>query len=300
MKRLLFTVALLVSAAKAQVSSYQPPRIQSITQITPTGGSAGAFLRYHVMLIHGTDDKPLLATPVYSGPLPSSVSGSVGFDLSHDDMDVAMSVKSSSVIGAYKLESLRINHTAGSTTYNRDGTITHSGYPAAGLASTHSLNFPLADFSVVAPGGQLPPPAGAGAGAKLYPINMSAILTLGAAPIGIGFVLSDDSGGSSGGKAKLLVRAVGPGLARLGAGGAGTDPVLTINTQPEFTIDDWSTNSANAAACEDAANRAGAFPLEQGSKDAAAVIEVPVGPLTVTVRNSGQSGSVLLEVYRVP
>jgi hypothetical protein len=45
----------------------------------------------------------------------------------------------------------------------------------------------------------------------------------------------------------------------------------------------------------------GAFPIDVGSKDAAIVIDAPPGALTVVVGlASGQSGTVIVEIYRVP
>ncbi|MBI5689268.1 MAG: hypothetical protein HZC55_04165 [Verrucomicrobia bacterium] len=297
-----FLLGLAACTGMAQVAAYVPPTIQSLSQISPTGGSAGALLRFQVLLRHGTDPKPLIFSPTYSGGLPSSVESSTAWDSSYDKMDLVMIVKSTSVIGAYKLEELRVTHSAGYTIYKRDGTIAHQGYLSTGLAARHTLNFALADFSVVAPGGVLPPPAlTPAATVKLYPVNMSAIVPLQpGSSVTIGFVISGSDTSAPAAASKLLVRAVGPGLTKFGVGSSSTDPRLTINATTSITVDNWNETAENTAACEAAVIATGAFPLDRGSKDAAIVVDVPPGALTVSIRNTGAGGDILVEVYRIP
>jgi hypothetical protein len=81
---------------------------------------------------------------------------------------------------------------------------------------------------------------------------------------------------------KVLIRGMGPTLARQGLGGVLANPVLRIwkgNTQIASN-DDWSSD--NAVAIDAAAMQVGAFPLEQVSGI------------------NGTTGIALVEVYDVP
>lgn len=100
----------------------------------------------------------------------------------------------------------------------------------------------------------------------------------------------------------VLVRAVGPGLAGFGVGDTMADPYLTLykGRTPIYFNGDWSMRPDQAEIAA-AAQRAGAFPLAAGSKDAALLVQLPPGSYTAQVEpESGSAGNVLLEVYRVP
>jgi hypothetical protein len=102
----------------------------------------------------------------------------------------------------------------------------------------------------------------------------------------------------------VLVRAIGPGLARFNVPGAHPDPWLTVKRNGQTIVgnDDW-TNQADRALVEAIAARVGAFPLEQGSYDAAQFVILPPGAYTVHVgsdRSDVFSGEVLVEIYSVP
>ncbi len=102
----------------------------------------------------------------------------------------------------------------------------------------------------------------------------------------------------------VLVRAVGPGLAKFGVSNALADPFLTVKQNGEtlHTNDDWSAGP-DAGLIAAAAARAGGFPLEAGSKDAARVLVLPPGVYTVHATTAGPAiagGSVLVEVYSLP
>jgi hypothetical protein len=61
--------------------------------------------------------------------------------------------------------------------------------------------------------------------------------------------------------------------------------------------DNWGDDPAVAAA----ATQAGAFPLNAGSKDAAAVVTLNPGLYTVVVTGVGSAtGAVLIEIYELP
>ncbi len=98
------------------------------------------------------------------------------------------------------------------------------------------------------------------------------------------------------GTKRVLIRAVGPGLAAFGLGGTMADPKLTLfqgNTKIAEN-DDWS-----AANIGSAFTATGAFAISAGSKDAALVTDLAAGKdYSVQVTNaSGTGGLVIIEVY---
>ena len=98
------------------------------------------------------------------------------------------------------------------------------------------------------------------------------------------------------GTKRVLIRAVGPGLAAFGLEGTMADPKFAVfqgSTQVAAN-DDWS-----AANIGSAFSATGAFALPAGSKDSALVTDLAAGrDYTVQVTNaSGNGGIVLIEVY---
>lgn len=97
----------------------------------------------------------------------------------------------------------------------------------------------------------------------------------------------------------LLIRAVGPQLRSYGVGSAMSDPRLDLfrGAEPDWTIDDWSeTPDADAFAVATA--EVHAFPLADGSKDAATLASFSPGVLTAHAQiGSGGPGVALLEFY---
>ncbi len=97
----------------------------------------------------------------------------------------------------------------------------------------------------------------------------------------------------------LLVRAVGPGLGGFGVEGVLADPRLTVFDAAGRVIatnDNWESDGGGVAVPE-VAGAAGAFALAAGSKDAAAVVRVGAGALTIHVAAAdGASGVVLIEL----
>jgi hypothetical protein len=162
---------------------------------------------------------------------------------------------------------------------------------AVNFVGTISNNVTVVDDS------QTPPPATGGGEVVAPPVpaplmNLStrAMLTAGGV-LNPGFVV----GGT--GARRVLVRAIGPGLAQFGVSGVMANPVVTVfrGAQEVGGNDDWggsTTLQATFAAV-------GAFGLPIGSRDAAVVLTLPPGAYTATVRAVGavESGEVLLEVY---
>ncbi len=98
---------------------------------------------------------------------------------------------------------------------------------------------------------------------------------------------------------RVLLRAVGPGLANLGVASPLADPVLTLRHATLGVIrqvDDWGDHNDVATA----AAQVGAFSLTAGSTDAALITDLPPGAYTIAATgNNGATGIVLLEIYLV-
>jgi len=101
---------------------------------------------------------------------------------------------------------------------------------------------------------------------------------------------------------RILIRGVGPGLAPFGVTGRLADPVLLLNRGEDrlATNDDWS-GPDGADIPPGLFDLVGAFPLEEGSRDAALLLWLEPGVYTAEVRSADeQTGLVLVEVYAVP
>ena len=134
--------------------------------------------------------------------------------------------------------------------------------------------------------------------ASLRLVNASALAYAGAGDDALipGFVISGE------GNVRVLVRAVGPGLAAFGVSGAMSDPKMTLysGTTVVGANNDWE-NATNAAEVASAARAVSAFALAPRSFDAALLVTLPAGAYTANVSpDAGEAGAVLLEVYVVP
>lgn len=99
----------------------------------------------------------------------------------------------------------------------------------------------------------------------------------------------------------LLIRAVGPSLAKHGVSDVLSDPVLSVYAGSELIAqsNDWSL-AANAEEIAAEAARVGAFPLDADSADAALLITLAPGAYTFHVTGAnGATGVALCEVYTV-
>jgi probable HAF family extracellular repeat protein len=129
-------------------------------------------------------------------------------------------------------------------------------------------------------------------------INGSARVRVGTGDeIGIvGFVLAGEN------PCKVLIRAVGPTLAQFGVSGVLADPVLWLHRSGAAVMgnDNWGTAAgfplmANTAAAIEA------FPLPDGSKDAALLLQLEPGTYTAHVSGAdGDTGVALIELCLVP
>jgi len=100
---------------------------------------------------------------------------------------------------------------------------------------------------------------------------------------------------------KILLRAVGPTLTRFGLGNVLGDPHLSVISGSNTIVenDNWTDNPGflNTAAV---AKTVGAFELDNGSFDAAVVVNLNPGAYTVKVSGvGGLTGICLVEVYYV-
>lgn len=102
-------------------------------------------------------------------------------------------------------------------------------------------------------------------------------------------------------RATLLIRGIGPTLARFGVSSPLAAPSLQINQQTRVIAsnDGWE-KAANAAQITTAANSVGAFALQPGALDCAALVQLEPGTYTVTIGALGGTvGDVLAEIYDV-
>ena len=105
-----------------------------------------------------------------------------------------------------------------------------------------------------------------------------------------GFVVTGDAGTVQ----RLLLRGVGPGLAKFGVAGALADPVIKVYNSAGALVasnDNWSGADIAALA---------PFALDAASKDAALVYSFTPGAYTLEVSTTGTAGEALAEIYSVP
>lgn len=137
--------------------------------------------------------------------------------------------------------------------------------------------------------------------ARLINISTRAVVGTGSEQMIPGFVLQ------GAGTTRLLVRAVGATLtSKYGVPGTLSDPLLRIVRQSDSvdlgSNDDWSAQSAEAAALDAAFRATSAFSLPQGSTDAALLVDLPASQGGYTVQVNGKDGATgvaLAEVYLV-
>jgi len=98
----------------------------------------------------------------------------------------------------------------------------------------------------------------------------------------------------------VLVRAIGPGLAKFDVAGVLERPIIQVFNQDGQVIasnNAWEEN-ANVDAIIDMQGKVGAFPLENGSQDAALLIELVPGSYSIAVSGEASTtGVALIEVY---
>jgi hypothetical protein len=99
---------------------------------------------------------------------------------------------------------------------------------------------------------------------------------------------------------RVLIRAIGPGLAAFGVPDTVVDPQLALFNDKSVKIaenNDWGGTGELTAAF----NRVGAFGLPANSKDAAVLVTLQPGLYSVQVSGvNTTTGVALVEVYEVP
>ncbi len=106
------------------------------------------------------------------------------------------------------------------------------------------------------------------------------------------------------GSQRLLVRAVGPSLARFSVSGLLADPRVEVFSGAAVIAanDNWAAQSGGltSTGIQEAAASAGAFPLDPNSRDAALLLSVPPGSYTAQVSGVGPpTGVALIEIYEI-
>ena len=105
------------------------------------------------------------------------------------------------------------------------------------------------------------------------------------------------------GTKRLLMRAVGPELAKFGVSGTLADPQIVLKRQSDgevlATNDNWGDN-ANWEEIRDTARAIYAFSLTEGSKSAALLTDLPAGGYTIVASGHGEeTGVSIVELYEV-
>jgi len=105
------------------------------------------------------------------------------------------------------------------------------------------------------------------------------------------------------GTKRLLMRAVGPELTRLGVADPLADPQIVLKRRSDDSIvatnEDWGDNS-NWTEIRDAAAAVFAFSLTEGSKDAALLLDLPAGGYTIVASGHGEeTGVSIVELYDI-
>ncbi len=101
------------------------------------------------------------------------------------------------------------------------------------------------------------------------------------------------------GTRRILIRAVGPGLAQFGLTGLLADPQLALYNGSNTQI--ASNDNWDSATTLTAQQSVGAFALPANSKDSVLVATVTPGAYTVTITGvGGGTGTALIELYELP
>ncbi|MSU49012.1 MAG: hypothetical protein EXS37_08000 [Opitutus sp.] len=134
--------------------------------------------------------------------------------------------------------------------------------------------------------------AGTGVGSRLVNVSSRGAVGSGSNALISGFVIAGDV------TQRLLLRGVGPGLAKFGTAATVVDPSIALFDAEGRELganDNWVSSVPQISL---AATGAGAFALDVGSKDAAVLANLPAGAYTIQVSAPG-TGAVLLEIYEV-
>ena len=122
-----------------------------------------------------------------------------------------------------------------------------------------------------------------------------------------GFIIAGKTGNTN--SSTILLRAVGPTLARFGVHGVLSEPKITIfsadgtpyTTDFHYPVGPDAPVLSREQYIQWATTTVGAFPLDPGARDAVDIRPFPPGAYTVQVTGvNGSTGNVLVEAYEVP
>jgi hypothetical protein len=136
--------------------------------------------------------------------------------------------------------------------------------------------------------------AGAGAVAALSNLAVRSTLDAVGGALTVGFVIDGNA------PRRLLVRAIGPGLAQFGVAGVVSDPRLIVRRETTVVAENDNWNADETSGIAVAARSIGAFGLPAGSKDAVLLLTLAPGAYTAQMTSSSGGGVGLVEVYQLP
>jgi hypothetical protein len=134
---------------------------------------------------------------------------------------------------------------------------------------------------------------------KLINISTRAFVDAGEGVLVAGFAIGGDA------PKRVLIRGLGPALAAHGVSDTLPDPMLTLYADGKIIAqnNDWQAHALGSSSTDDIATTAGsvgAFPIANGSKDAAMLVTLSAGIYSAVVSGAdGAAGAGMVEVYEV-
>jgi len=131
---------------------------------------------------------------------------------------------------------------------------------------------------------------------RLINISSRALVGSGEATLIGGFVISGSL------PKRVLIRGIGPGLAQFGVPSVLAKPELILSRNSVTVARNAGfSGTADAPAIVSAASAVGAFPVPNGSADAAILLNLEPGAYTAQVVGlAGSTGNALVEIYEIP
>ncbi len=137
--------------------------------------------------------------------------------------------------------------------------------------------------------------AGTGAGSRLVNLSVRSGVSAAGDPLTLGLVVDGLW------PKRLLIRAVGPGLAVFGVEGTLVQPKLELFRGAQRVWESSARSATEEVLVADAAAAVGAFALPRGGRDVALVLDLEPGAYSALITSgSGEPGVALVEVYEVP
>lgn len=298
MKRLLLSALSLALCAGLLVLPASAQRLANLSTRTPVGGGNGVAVVGFV--VGQGSNKNILIRAV--GPTLATSPYNVPGTISDPRIDIA--------------------DATGRVIFTNDNWGSTTGSPALAAAATAVGAFSLVNNSRdaailatnLAPGAYTATVGGVGTASgvglvEVYDVSGTARLmnlsTRAQVGTGSGIIISGLVIAPGDGRRQILVRAIGPALTGFGVAGALADPVISIvnNSAPTVQIaanDNWSATTAAVASLKAAFTQSGAFPLTEGSKDAAVITDLAPGSYSIQVSGANNTtGQALVEVYDI-